>query len=250
MRKIRGDPSWYPMALAIGVPMRLRCTHWVKPSLAWPVQLFPCGYASFFLKDFFERKSGPACRIGPSLAHSPSTAWPPAPDGRPLAPARPPGTIAIAIAFPAAPAARAVPGFRRAWGRGQRWAHRAGAVADPCGARLHDGHRIALALVAQGDVGQEEVAHQALANKGNKALLAGFGQVMGPQQDALRAQALGFLCVADGQGGAAAGIGNDGGAATAVLDGHLHHGAKFLRRQREELAGATGCKRRRGPVGL
>src|SRR6218665_2740865 len=83
MRKIRGDPSWYPMALAIGVPMRLRCTHWVKPSLAWPVQLFPCGYASFFLKDFFERKSGPACRIGPSLAHSPSTAWPPAPEGRP-----------------------------------------------------------------------------------------------------------------------------------------------------------------------
>src|SRR6218665_3191378 len=121
MRKIRGDPSWYPMALAIGVPMRLRCTHWVKPSLAWTVQLFPCGYASFFLKDFFERKSGPAC----------PPHWP------------------IPGPFP-------VNGFATP----PPWA---GAVADQCGPRLHDGHRIALALVAQGDVGQEEVAHQALA---------------------------------------------------------------------------------------
>src|SRR6218665_820660 len=120
MRKIRGDPSWYPMALAIGVPMRLRCTHWVKPSLAWPVQLFPCGYASFFLKVFLGGEGG-AC-LPAALAHP----WPiprqrlghPPLMARPLAPARPPGAIAIAIAiaiaFPAAPAARAVPGFRRA----------------------------------------------------------------------------------------------------------------------------------------
>src|SRR6218665_3876444 len=220
MRKIRGDPSWYPMALAIGVPMRLRCTHWVKPSLAWTVQLFPCGYASFFLKDFFERKSGPACPPhwpipGPfpvnGLAARPW--WPGRwrPQGRP-------GLLLLLLLL----LLRSQRHQQRAqcldFGGlevGQRWGHRAGAVAvaDPCGVRLHESHRIALALVAQGDVGQEEVAHQALANMGRQALLAGFGQVMGPQQDALRAQALGFLCVADGQGGAAAGTGtgNDGG---------------------------------------
>ena len=102
------------------------------------------------------------------------------------------------------------------------------------GATLGQHHQAGSAEAAGAPVVDDDADLHAPAyglHMGHQALLAGFGQVMGPQQDALRAQALGFLCVADGQGGAAAGIGNDGGAATAVLDGHLHHGAKFLRRQ-------------------
>src|SRR6218665_738249 len=76
------------------------------------------------------------------------------------------------------------------------------------GATLGQHHQAGSAEAAGAPVVDDDADLHAPAyglHMGHQALLAGFGQVMGPQQDALRAQALGFLCVADGQGGAAAG---------------------------------------------
>ncbi len=81
------------------------------------------------------------------------------------------------------------------------------------------------------------------------AVLAGFSQVVRQQQDALGAQALGFLGVGDGHAGRAAGAGQDGHLACAGF----HRGADdvgiVVWRQREELAGATGGEQGGGAVG-
>ncbi|MNY26560.1 hypothetical protein D3C86_1604170 [compost metagenome] len=80
------------------------------------------------------------------------------------------------------------------------------------------------------------------------AFLAGFGQVMRHQQDAVRAQALGFLGVFDGHAGRAAGAGQDGYLATAGFHRGADHVRIVLLRQREELARAAGCEQGRGAV--
>ena len=85
---------------------------------------------------------------------------------------------------------------------------------------------------------------------GDQAFLAGFGQVVGQQQNALGAQALSLLGVLDGQRGATASARNDGRAVLAGGQGDLDHFAVFAGLQREELTRATCGKQCRSAVGL
>ncbi len=82
----------------------------------------------------------------------------------------------------------------------------------------------------------------------HQAILARFGQVVRQQQHARGAQALGFLCEADGRAGRAACASQDRHLAAAGVDRSLDHIRVLAVGQREELAGATGCEQRAGAV--
>ena len=74
------------------------------------------------------------------------------------------------------------------------------------------------------------------------AVLRGFGQIVRQQQQALGAQALGFLRHLDGHAGRAANASQDRYGLLAGIHGSLDHGAVFIRRQGEELASTAGSE--------
>ncbi|MNV62735.1 hypothetical protein D3C71_1552940 [compost metagenome] len=79
------------------------------------------------------------------------------------------------------------------------------------------GRQARLRTVVDDDTDLDRLAD--LFNVGGDAVLRRFGQVVGQQQDALGALALGFLCVGDGGAGGAARAGQDGHFAGAGLHG-------------------------------
>lgn len=81
------------------------------------------------------------------------------------------------------------------------------------------------------------------------ALLRGLGQVVGQQQHALGAEALGLAGIGDGDAGGAACAGQDRHLAGAGVHGGADDIRVFVRRQREELAGAAGGEQGGGAVG-
>jgi len=81
------------------------------------------------------------------------------------------------------------------------------------------------------------------------AFLAGFGEVMRQQQQALGTQALGLLRHLDGEAGRATDAGENRHRAGAGIHGSLDDLAVLARLQREELAGTAGSEQRRGTVG-
>ena len=72
---------------------------------------------------------------------------------------------------------------------------------------------------------------------------------MGEEQDALGAEAFGFLGVLDGHARGSAGSGEDRHEAVAGVDRGLDHGRVFLGFQGEEFTGAAGGEERGGAVG-
>ncbi len=84
---------------------------------------------------------------------------------------------------------------------------------------------------------------------GGNAVLAGFGEVVRQQQQALGAQALGFLSIFDGLAGRAADAGENRYAARAGVYSGFHYFRVFAGRQREELTGTAGGEQRRRAVG-
>ncbi|MNI38162.1 hypothetical protein D3C73_922930 [compost metagenome] len=85
-------------------------------------------------------------------------------------------------------------------------------------------------------------------NVGGNAVLASFSQVVRQQQQALGAQALGFLCVFNGLTGRTAHAGQDWHAGGASVDRRLDDFRIFAGRQREELTGAACGEQSRGAV--
>jgi hypothetical protein len=83
----------------------------------------------------------------------------------------------------------------------------------------------------------------------DQAVLRGFGQVVRHQQDALRAEAFGFLRKSDGGTGGAAGAGQDRHFAAAGFDRHPYHVGILGGGQRKELAGAACHKQGARTVG-
>ena len=83
---------------------------------------------------------------------------------------------------------------------------------------------------------------------GGNAVLAGFGQVVRQQQQALGTQTLGFLSVFDGLAGGTADTGQDWHAGRAGIDGGLDDLRILAGGQGEEFTGATGCEQGRGAV--
>ncbi|MNP32820.1 hypothetical protein D3C76_1260240 [compost metagenome] len=83
---------------------------------------------------------------------------------------------------------------------------------------------------------------------GGDTFLAGFGQVVRQQQQALGTQALGFLRVFDGLAGGATDAGEDGDRLGAGVDGGLDHLAVFAGSQGEELTGAASGEQGAGAV--
>ena len=83
----------------------------------------------------------------------------------------------------------------------------------------------------------------------NQAFLAGFGQVVRQQQNAVGAQALGFLGVGNGRARGAASAGNDRHLAAAGVDRGLDDLAVLIARQREVFARAAGGEQRAGAKG-
>ncbi|MNO99935.1 hypothetical protein D3C76_917180 [compost metagenome] len=84
---------------------------------------------------------------------------------------------------------------------------------------------------------------------GGDAVLAGFGQVVRQQQQALGTQALGFLRVFDGLAGGATDTGEDRYRSGAGVDRGLDHLAVFAGGQGEEFTGTASGEQRAGAVG-
>ncbi|MNZ82214.1 hypothetical protein D3C78_1009070 [compost metagenome] len=83
---------------------------------------------------------------------------------------------------------------------------------------------------------------------GGDTVLAGFGQVMRQQQQALGAQALGFLSVFDGLASGTANTGKDWHAGGAGIDGGLDDLRVLAGGQGEEFTGAARCEQGRGAI--
>ncbi|MCY1516773.1 hypothetical protein D9M68_514230 [compost metagenome] len=88
-----------------------------------------------------------------------------------------------------------------------------------------------------------------LLHVSGNAFLAGFGQVVRQQQQALGPESLGLLGVLDGQPGWTTHPGKDRHAASAGVHGGLDHGAVLIRSQREEFSRATGREQRGSAIG-
>jgi hypothetical protein len=82
----------------------------------------------------------------------------------------------------------------------------------------------------------------------DQAFLAGFGQVVRQQQDAVGAGTLGLLRALDGKAGRAAGAGNDGHLAAAGVHRGPDDAGVLVAGEREELAGAAGGEQRGGAI--
>jgi hypothetical protein len=80
------------------------------------------------------------------------------------------------------------------------------------------------------------------------AFLVGLGEVMGQKQDALGAEALGFLCVLDGHARRATGAGEDRDESVAGIDRGLDDGGVFLGFEGKELTRAARGEERGGAV--
>jgi hypothetical protein len=80
------------------------------------------------------------------------------------------------------------------------------------------------------------------------AFLAGFGQVVGHQQNAVRAVTFGFLGIRDCDAGRAAGAGENRYLAFADFGCRTHDVRVVVMREREEFARAAGDEQRRGAV--
>ena len=79
---------------------------------------------------------------------------------------------------------------------------------------------------------------------GHQAVLAGFGQVVRQQQNAVGAQALGFLRAGHRKTGRAADAGNDGHLAGAGINRRLDDQRVFVAGEREKFARAASGKKR------
>jgi len=75
---------------------------------------------------------------------------------------------------------------------------------------------------------------------GGNAVLAGFGQIVWQQQQALGAKAFGFLGVLDSLASRTANTGEDWHAGGTGINGGLHHLGIFTRGEGEKLTGAAG----------
>jgi len=82
-----------------------------------------------------------------------------------------------------------------------------------------------------------------------QAFLAGFGEVVRQQQDAVRAGLLGGLGALDGEARGAAGARDDRHHAAAGVDRGLDDAGVLVAGQREELARAAGREQRARAVG-
>ena len=81
-----------------------------------------------------------------------------------------------------------------------------------------------------------------------QAFLAGFGQVMRQQQDAVGASLFSRLRALDGKAGRPASARNDGHLATAGVHRRLDDLRVFIPGQREEFAGAASRKQGTGAI--
>ncbi|MNO43099.1 hypothetical protein D3C76_333120 [compost metagenome] len=125
-------------------------------------------------------------------------------------------------------------------------------VADQVGAAFGQlfeqrGRQAADVAVVHHHADLDRLAHR--FDVGGDAVLAGFGEVVGQQQQALGAQAFGFLGIFDGLAGGTADTGEDRHAAGAGIDGGLDHLAVLAGGQGEELTGTAGGEQGTGAVG-
>ena len=84
---------------------------------------------------------------------------------------------------------------------------------------------------------------------GDQAVLAGFSQVMGQQQNAVGTQALGLLCASYCKTRRATHTGNDGYFAAAGFYRCFDDQRVLVTCEREKLARAASCKQRGGAIG-
>ena len=124
-------------------------------------------------------------------------------------------------------------------------AHQVGAALGQDG----QGFRREARAVAVVDDDAELHALADLLHMGDQAFLAGFGQVMRHQQNAVGTQSFSLLGMGDGVAGGAASAGDDGHLATAGIHGGLDDLAVFLAIQREVFAGATSGEQGTGAIG-